>query len=220
MSKDNKQLIKENLALVHACARRFIGKGIEYDDLFQAGSIGIVKAAEKFDTSKGVKFSTYAVTVILGEIKNLFRTDGSVKVSRKLKELSLLINKESNKFCLKYSRMPSVEELAKILNKDAEDITIALNSSKSPISLSISKDNEENKEIDIDIPSEENENLTEKIALKQLLNNLEKEERSIIILRFFKDYTQSKTGKLLGLSQVQVSRKEKKILSKLRKELV
>ncbi len=217
MNNDNKKLIGENLALVHACAKKFKNKGIEYDDLFQSGCIGIVKAAEKFDKTKGVKFSTYAVTVILGEIKNLFRTGGSVKVSRNLKELYAMINKESDKFYIENSRVPTVEELSKILKKDVSDIAMALDSARIPISLSVADEQENCKEMEI--PAEENENITEQIALKQLLYNMAKEERSIIILRFFQDYTQSQTGEILGMSQVQVSRKEKKILTKLKDEL-
>ncbi len=220
MNKDKIQLSKENMGLVHACAKRFKDKGIEYDDLFQAGCEGLVKAINRFDIERGVKFSTYAIPVILGEIKKLFREGGSVKVSRTLKELSLAATRESNKFTIKNQRPPTINELSEILGVDVHQIVMALNALILPLSLSGTNkdDGEEAKEIDI--PVEECDILAEKIALKESLLNLKDKDRSIIILRFFKDFTQSKTAKLLGMSQVQISRKEKKILSELRQKLI
>lgn len=214
MNIKTNELICNNIRLVHACAKRFKGKGIEYDDLFQAGCLGLIKSAERFDQSKGVKFSTYAVPVVLGEIKTLFRNNSSIKISRELKDIALLINKESNKFLTKNGKSPTITQLSHILNISVDKIIMAMNCSASPVSLSgFAEDNRE-----IDIP-DNNEILNEKIALKQLIDKLNKDERAIIILRFFKEYTQSKTGEILGISQVQVSRKEKKILYKLKKEL-
>lgn len=206
------ELVCNNIALVRACASRFKNRGIEYDDLFQAGNLGLVKAAKKFDASRGTKFSTYAVPVILGEIKTLFRNNSNMKVSRSLKDISLLITKTNNKFLAENGTNPTISELSNSLDISSDKIIMALNSNLAPIS--ISSFYEENQCLDIpDI----DENLSEKIALKQILSNLNKNERALIILRFFKEYTQSKTGKILGLSQVQVSRKEKKILNKLKR---
>lgn len=213
ITKTNK-LICSNIGLVHACANRFKNKGIEYDDLVQAGNLGLIKAAKKFDESRGIKFSTYAVPVILGEIKTLFRNNSSIKVSRSLKDIALAIAKQSSKFLAENGKSPTINELSKILDISQDKVIMALNLNTTPASLS--NFSEDNKEIDIpDI----NENLSEKIALKQVISNLNKNERTLIILRFFKEYTQSKTGEILGLSQVQVSRKEKKILNKLKNYL-
>lgn len=206
------ELVCNNIALVRACASRFKNRGIEYDDLFQAGNLGLVKAAKKFDASRGTKFSTYAVPVILGEIKTLFRNNSNMKVSRSLKDISLLITKTSNKFLAENGTNPTISELSNLLDIPFDKIIMALNSNLVPIS--ISSFYEENQCLDIPYIDE---NLSEKMALKQILSNLNKNERALIILRFFKEYTQSKTGEILGLSQVQVSRKEKKILNKLKR---
>lgn len=205
-------LVKENLRLVHACCHKMSDKGIEYDDLYSAGCIGLVKAAKRFDESKGFKFSTYAVPVILGEIKQLFRENNSVKISRSLKELSLKVKRESDKLKAKLGREPTVAEIAKSLKVSAEEITEAVSASVAVKSLD--SDDFYNQ------PSVSTEEKTlNKIAVFQALEKLEPQEKALITLRFFHDKTQSDTAKALGLTQVQVSRKEKIALKALRNQL-
>jgi RNA polymerase sporulation-specific sigma factor len=215
MDNRDKQ-VNDNIGLVHALAKRFKGRGIEYDDLFQAGCVGLVKAIDAFDENRGFKFSTYAVPVILGEIKRLFRDGGSVKIGRALKELSLRASRECASFSAREGRTPTISELAKILEVEDTQAAQALNASKLPLSLS--SDEDCGGTIEVPVESGE-EQLSEKLALKQVLSELESDERALIILRFFKNYTQNKTGKMLSMTQVQVSRKEKKILERLKVKL-
>ncbi len=208
---------EEHLGLVHACAKRFKGKGIEYDDLFQAGCLGLVKAAEKFDKSLGNRFSTYAVPVILGEIKKLFRDGGSLKVSRGLRELSLKAAREVQSIISETGREPSISELAERLQLSVEQTAEALNAGHQPMSLTMS---DEDGESQTDIPTESpDEELTEHIALSSELARLDERDRTLIKLRFYKGLTQSKAGEILGMTQVQVSRREKKLLLYLRERL-
>ena len=212
---DRGQVISENIGLVHACAKKFKGRGIEYDDLFQAGCVGLVKAVDAFDKSRGVKLSTYAVPVILGEIKRLFRDGGSIKVGRSLKELSLKATRFISEFVGQNAREPSISELAKALSVEPAVAAQALEVSKIPISLTT--DSEDGQaEIAIEAPDER---LSELIALKQTVNKLDDKDRSIILLRFFKNHTQTQTAKILGMTQVQVSRRERVILNNLRVQL-
>lgn len=215
---DNReQIISENIGLVHACAKKFRGRGIEYDDLFQAGCVGLVKAVDAFDMSRGVKLSTYAVPVILGEIKRIFRDNGAIKVSRNLKELSLKVTKFVNEFTVQNSREPTINELATLLNIEPTLAAQALEVSKVPISLT---QNNETGQPQIDIPTEApDEHLAEIIALKQILNKLNNKDRTLILLRFFKNQTQTQTAKILGMTQVQVSRRERVILNNLKIQL-
>lgn len=215
--KNKDQIVKQNLGLVHSCAARFRGRGIEYDDLFQTGCIGLIKAIDNFDESKGFKLSTYAVPVILGEIKRLFREGGSVKVSRSLKELSIKVRRKHDEFLSQNGHEPSINELSEILGIASEEVVQALNASLVPISLSATEDEKEN-QIDIPCPSIE-ENLTETLSLKESINKLEPLDRSIIFLRFFKNLTQCQTAKKLGMTQVQISRRERKILQSLKLRL-
>lgn len=216
MDKREKK-ISDNLGLVHTCVKRFLGKGIEYDDLFQVGSIGLVKAVDRFDENRGVKFSTYAVPVILGEIRQLFRSSGSVKVGRSLKELSLRAKKECEIFYSKFARQPTIQELADILDVENTKAALALNASLPPMSLSSAGD-DDNCEIDIRVESQDVE-LVDKIALKEMISKLSATDRSIIILRFFENKTQKDTGEMLDMTQVQVSRREKKILLEMRNSM-
>lgn len=220
MNKNDKReaAINENLGLVHACAKRFKGRGIEYDDLFGAGCLGLVKAVDNFDEEKGFKFSTYAVPVILGEIKRLFRDGGAVKVSRSLKELSLKATREISGFIASFGREPTINELAEILNTTPEKAAEALNASALPVSLSA---NDDDSSIQIDIPTETpEEKLTELLSLEQIIDELDEEDKKLITLRFFKNKTQSQTAEILSTTQVQISRREKKILLSMRKKLV
>lgn len=212
---DNRdEFINNNIKLVYACANKFRNKGIEFDDLVGAGNLGLVKAVDAFDESRNVKFSTYAVPVILGEIKCLFRSGGAVKVGRSLKELSLKIKKASENFLKKEGREPSINELATILSVDREQISEAMEASIVPISLTV-EDPDGTNQIDIPVESHD-EKVSELIALKDVVGKLPAKDRSIIILRFFKNQTQTQTAKVLGMTQVQVSRREKVILKELR----
>lgn len=211
------EFIESNLGLVHACATRFKGKGIEYDDLYSAGCVGLIKATDHFDTERGLCFSTYAVPVILGEIRRLFRDGGTVKVSRGLKELSLKINRTIKDFRDKNGFEPTILQIAEIMELEPQQIAEAINAGTQPLSLTADNESGE-KQIDIPVAPPE-EKLTELMALRQIITELEETEQQIIILRFFKNKTQSETGKTLNMSQVQISRKEKKILEKMRTKL-
>lgn len=215
---DNRgQVISENIGLVHACAKKFKGRGIEYDDLFQAGCVGLVKAVDAFDKSRGVKLSTYAVPVILGEIKRLFRDGGAIKVGRSLKELSLKATRFVNDFTAQNAREPTINELAQALAVEPSMAAQALEVSRVPMSLTADG---EDGQVEIDIPIEApDERLSELIALKQTVNKLNDKDRSLIFLRFFKNQTQTQTAKILGMTQVQVSRRERVILNSLKVQL-
>ena len=214
--KLSQPLAEENLGLVHLCANRFRGKGIEYEDLYSAGCLGLVKAAKGFDPERGVKFSTYAVPVILGEIKRLFRDGGSMRVSRSLKELSLRLQKVCADFFQREGREPAVSELAELTGCDEGDISEALCASQPMISLTASDDGEG--QIDVPVESPDGR-ITDLVALRQVMSGLSDEDRVLLELRYFRELTQAKTAKILGMTQVQVSRREKKLLAMLRKEL-
>ncbi len=210
--------VKDNLALVHALCSRFKNRGIEYEELYSAGCMGLVKAVNRFNPELGLKLSTYAVPVILGEIKRLFRDGGTVKVSRSLKELSMRINRESKSFCDKYSRSPTVNELSKLLGESEEKIADAINCARYPLSLTNGFDDGDNSELQL--PSEDTtDKLTEKLALGEVIKLLDSRDKKIIELRYFKYRTQTETAKELNMSQVQVSRREKKILGFMREKL-
>ncbi|MBQ8297989.1 MAG: sigma-70 family RNA polymerase sigma factor [Ruminococcus sp.] len=208
---------EENLGLVHLCANKFRGRGIEYDDLYSAGCIGLLKAVKAFDTDRGVKFSTYAVPVILGEIKRLFRDGGTVKVSRSLKELSLRVQKLCESFRQTEGREPTISELAKLSGEDESDISEALCVSQPVLSLTAGDDDEG--QIDIPVEAPDNE-IVDILALRQIMSALEDKDRALLELRYFRGLTQSKTAQALGMTQVQVSRREKKLLTKMREELL
>lgn len=211
------RFIQENMGLVHACAHRFQGKGIEYDDLFSAGSMGLVKAVDGFDQNRGVQFSTYAVPVILGEIRRLFRDGGSVKVSRSLKELSVRVNREREQFILVNGIEPTIGQLADRLELSVEQVVEALGAGTPPISLTESPD-EGGGQIDIPVDSLD-ERITNHISLEEVMKLLDTRDRLIIQRRYFDYKTQSEIAKELGMTQVQVSRREKKILVFLRSQL-
>ncbi|MBR5309549.1 MAG: sigma-70 family RNA polymerase sigma factor [Oscillospiraceae bacterium] len=214
---DRDLLITENMGLVHSCAHRFSGRGIEYEDLFQAGCMGLVKAFDAFDRERGVRFSTYAVPVILGEMKRLFRDGGTVKVSRTLKELSLKTTRERELFTLREGREPTVSELAEILSVTEEEITEAICAAAPVISLTAGED-EGGGQTDVPVESPE-EQITERLSVIKAVSDLDERDRRIIKLRYYQNRTQTETAKELGMTQVQVSRREKKILEILRKEL-
>ncbi|MBE6862780.1 MAG: sigma-70 family RNA polymerase sigma factor [Ruminococcus sp.] len=210
-------LAEENLGLVHLCANKFRGRGIEYDELYSAGCIGLLKAVKAFDTDRGVKFSTYAVPVILGEIKRLFRDGGTVKVSRSLKELSLRVQRLCEHFMQKNGREPTVAELAELSGEDESDVAQALCVSQPVLSLTSGDESEGQ----IDVPSEAPDGeIVDILALRQIMAALDEKDRALLELRYFRGLTQSKTAKALGMTQVQVSRREKKLLSRMREELL
>ena len=213
------EFIERNLGLVHACAGRFKGRGIEYEELYAAGCLGLVKACDGFDTGRGVCFSTYAVPVILGEIKKLFRDGGTVKVSRSLKELSLKIGAERERCLKKTGREPGVTQLAQTLNRTPEQIAVAIRASLPVLSLTPSDDEEGQREWDVPVDSPE-ESLSDRIGLAEVMERLEPRDRQMIRLRFFGGRTQSETARELGTTQVQVSRRERKILQWMREQLL
>ena len=210
---------EKNLGLVHLCVKRFKGRGIEYDDLYSAGCVGLIKAIDAFDEERGVQFSTYAVPVILGEIKRLFRDGGAIKVSRSLKELSLKVVREKEKFIKENSRDPQLSELSERLGAAEEEIVEALNVSSPPVSLTDEDESGEGRQLDIRVENHE-EQIAELLSLKELVNSLESRDRRLIILRYLRGKTQTETAKELSMTQVQVSRREKKILTALREKLL
>ncbi len=214
---ERNEFIAKNLGLVHSCCGKFKGRGIEYDDLFQAGCMGLIKATEGFDESRGLMFSTYAVPVILGEIKRMFRDGGSVKVGRTLKELSLKVVRENERLSKVLGREPTVNEIADSLKVTPEGVSEALCAAQPTMSLTV--ENEDGiSEYDIAVEGE-NEKLLEHISLKEVLATLPDNDRELIILRYYKSKTQTETASLLGMTQVQVSRRERVILSKMRQML-
>lgn len=216
-SEVKKPAAEDNLGLVHLCANKFRGRGIEYEELYSAGCIGLLKAVKAFDHNRGVRFSTYAVPVILGEIKRLFRDGGAVHVSRSLKELSLKVQKLCDEFRHSEGREPTVSELSELSGESQEDISEALCVSRPLISLT-SGDEEEGQ---IDVPVESpDESIVDVLALRQIMSRLDTNDRALLELRYFRNMTQSKTAAALGMTQVQVSRREKKLLTQMRKELL
>ena len=217
MSDIKKPLAEENLGLVHLCANKFRGRGIEYEELYSAGCIGLLKAVKSFDTERGVKFSTYAVPVIIGEIKRLFRDGGMIKVSRSLKELSFQIQKIRENFLKLNGREPLLSELSELSGADVSEVSEALCVSQRVMSLTAGNDDENQ----IDIPSESPDTeIVDILALRQIMAEMEKPDRFLLELRYFKGFTQSKTAEILGMTQVQVSRRERKLLLYIREKLL
>ena len=222
-TKAMNKLIELNLPLVTSISKKFINRGYDYEDIYQIGCMGLVKAINNFDDNYNVKFSTYAVPMIIGEIKRFLRDDGIIKVSRNVKSLAKKLHFDKEALTKKLNRDPSIEELAEFSGIDKEEILFALESSASMQYLyEVIHQDDGAPVLLIDKLSEnaaEDKNLTEKIALKEALNSLDVKSRQIIVLRYFKDKTQIQVAKMLGISQVQVSRIEKKVLSEMRKQL-
>lgn len=217
------QLVEENTGLVWCVVRRFFGRGAEKEDLFQIGAIGLLKAIDKFDLSFQVKFSTYAVPMISGEIKRFLRDDGMIRVSRSLKELSTQIFAMREKMMSTNGQEPTVEELAQELNVEKEMIvqamesTIEVDSIYRPI---YQKDGDEIALVDkIEDKEQKEESVLNRFMLLQLLKQLDKVERRLLYLRYFEEQSQTQIGQEMGLTQVQVSRMEKKIIEKLRHQV-
>lgn len=209
--------IESNLGLVHSICKRFCGRGIEYDDLYQAGCIGLIKASDAFDDERGLCFSTYAVPVIMGEVRRLFRDGGAVKVSRSVKELYMRISREKNIMEQKLGREPSVSELANALQVTCEEITEAVCALQPTVSLTYQG---EDGVCEAELPTvSTEEQIADRLTLDEAFLKLTENEKQIMNCRYYMFLTQSKTAKILNMTQVQVSRAEKKILSKLREIL-
>ena len=218
-TKNREEFIQQNLGLVHACAGRFRSRGIEYDDLYAAGCVGLIKAYDGFDWGRGVCFSTYAVPVILGEIKKLFRDGGTVKVSRSIKELGIKASAVREKLLKEMGSEPTVSQIAQRLNASAEQVAMALKAGLPAISLTPAGENDGNRELDIPIDSPEEE-LTDRISLQEVMQRLSPEEQKLIRLRYFCGRTQSETARMLNTTQVQISRRERKLLGMMRQQLI
>ncbi len=200
---------------MHSLANRLRGKGIDYEELYSAGCLGLVKACDNFEPERGLCFSTYAVPVIMGEMKRLFRDSGAVKVSRGLKELSLKASRAAERLASKGIE-PRVSDIAKELGVSCEEAAEALSAAMPAVSLTVEEDGGE-----ADVPQDSGENtLIERLALRQCLEELSEDERLLITLRYFRELTQCETARLMGLTQVQVSRKERKILAGIREKLI
>ncbi len=222
-------LIEKNLGLVHTIVRRFLGRGVEPEDLFQIGTIGLMKAVDKFDTSYDVKFSTYAVPMITGEIKRFLRDDGPVKVSRTLKERAMKVKMARARLQGELGREPGLEEIARETGIEPEDIVMAMESETRVESIYSSVYQDDGSEIYLvdkvaagpggcgsGSQDPEKESLINHLLLQQLLSTLKEQERQLIVLRYYRNHTQTEVASILGISQVQVSRLEKKILLHMR----
>ena len=217
------RLIEMNLPLVSSLSKKFLNRGYDYEDIFQIGCIGLVKAIKNFDDSFNVKFSTYAVPMIIGEIKRFLRDDGMIKVSRNIKSLARKIHFDREELTKKLDREPTIEELSEYSGVDKEELVFAVESASSLQYLYDTIHQDDGAPVLlIDKLSEkgvEDTDMVDKIALKEALRSLDEKSRQIIMLRYFKDKTQVQVAKMLGISQVQVSRIEKKVLTVMRDKL-
>ena len=225
-SKDDMtKLLEDNNGLIWSIVRRFSGRGYEIEDLYQIGSIGLIKAIQRFDTSFEVRLSTYAVPYILGEIKRHIRDDGPIKVSRSIKELNVKILELQKQYFNKHGKEITLEEISKELRISKEEITMALDSTRPVDSIESTKytDNKTDKTISIleqiSTGKDEQTEITNRIAIKNLIGELNDRVKEIIMLRYYKQKTQMQVSKILGITQVQVSRIERKVLDNMRRKL-
>ncbi|MGN1351707.1 MAG: SigB/SigF/SigG family RNA polymerase sigma factor [Clostridia bacterium] len=215
-------IINNNQGLVWNIVARFSGRGYEKEELYQIGAIGLIKAVKRFDFSFGVKFSTYAVPYIMGEIKRFIRDDGPIKISRSIKELNSKINELQNKNLKEAGQELSVKEVARKLNVSKEEVAVAIESARPLESINEEAYNEENGESKISKISNKEDDvnkLINRLTINRLIQELDEREKKIIILRYFREKTQTEVANLLGISQVQVSRIEKKILNSMRTKI-
>ena len=216
-------LLGNNVLLIKSIVKRFTNKGVEYDDLYQLGCVGFLKAIKNFDEKFGVVFSTYAVPMIIGEIKRFLRDDGSIKVSRIIKSQARNINRFIEEKCTDGGEPPTLDEICAALNMEREEVVLALDSSKMPLSLSETVDDgsgDKSIELIDKIPSSEKEDdMIDKILLKSMIERLPERERKVIIMRYYRDNTQSEIAEALGVSQVQISRIENKIIKQFKSQL-
>lgn len=217
------ELTLQNRGLIWASARKFTGRGVDIEDLFQIGAIGLIKAINKFDTGYNVEFSTYAVPMILGEIRRFLRDDGIIKVSRNLKEIASSAKNAAEKIYLKEGREATLLEIAQSINCSVGDVTLSLEATQPTESIYRSICDGENSQIllidKINICPDGEENLLTNMALRQAIDTLAPREKQILLLRYYKEKTQSEVAKIMGVSQVQISRIEKKLLGILRKKI-
>ena len=223
--EDMTKLVEDNNGLIWSIVRRFSGRGFEIDDLYQIGCIGFIKSIQRFDTSFEVRLSTYAVPYILGEIKRFIRDDGPIKVSRSIKELNVKIVELQKEYYNKYGKEITLEEISKELRISKEEITMALDSTRPVDSIEDAqyRDNKTDKTVSIleqlSTGKDEQTEIINKIAIKNLISELGEKEKEIIMLRYYKQKTQMQVSKILGITQVQVSRIEKKILGEMKRKL-
>lgn len=219
------RLIRQNNGLIWSIVKRFMNRGYEVEDLYQIGCMGFIKSIKRFDTNFEVKLSTYSVPYILGEIKRFIRDDGPIKVSRSIKELNVKINELKKHHLLKTGKEITIEEICKELKVEKEDVIIAIESTNTVESIdgAAGSENKDGKQLTIfekiSTGKNEEEIITNKMVVNQLINELEDRDKEIILLRFFKEKTQMEVAKVLGISQVQVSRIERKILNNMKAKL-
>ncbi len=212
------ELIEQNSPLIKSVIRRYRNKGVDYEDLYQLGCIGFLKAIRNFSDSFGVKFSTYAVPMIAGEVKRFLRDDGYIKVSRSVKSLASKINYYIEDYKNKNGDSPSIETIAQEFGIDAQEAVFVLDSAKFPVSLYDKTDDENNRTLMDKLASKETvEDNLDRIVLKDAIQSLDEREKKIILLRYYRDKTQSEVARVLNVSQVQISRLENKILEKLKR---
>ena len=213
-------LVTENMPLIKSIVKRYGNVHVEYEDLMQLGAMGLIKAVNNFDSAYNVKFSTYAVPMIAGEIKRFIRDDGAVKVSRALKTLSVKMHAYIDEYIQTNGESPSLDKLSEVFGVDKQEIVFAMDSNKYPLSIYEKFDDESSGSIIDRLPAKGNgDELIENILLKKLLAELPEREKTVIKLRYYKDMTQSEVAKVLGVSQVQISRIESKVIGKMRKQL-
>ena len=226
LAQDNNEeameiLIKNNSGLIWNIVKRFMGRGYETDDLYQIGSIGLIKAIKRFDINLDVQLSTYAVPYIMGEIKRFLRDDGMLKVSRQTKELAIKIKHIQSEYMNKVGEELSITKISEILKVSKEEIAAAIDSNNIVDSIYSTEGQDTDRMLIEKITDEKDEynNLVDKITLDKIISNLEEREKKVVILRFYKEKTQAQVGKILGITQVQVSRIEKRVLEKMRLKL-
>ena len=215
-------LLEHNSSLLKSILKRYLGKGVEYDDLYQLSCMGFLKAISGFDESFGVRFSTYAVPMIAGEIKRFLRDDGSVKVSRAMKKSAREMNRYIEQYAFEHGAQPSVKELAAVFSMDEGEVVFTLGSSRMPVSIYEQGEYKDEKSATLaeKLPSKENpEDMIEKMVLKSAIEKLDERDKKIVFLRYFRDMTQSEVAKAIGVSQVQISRIESRIMREFKKEL-
>ena len=215
------KLIEENSPLIKSVIKRYKDKGVEYDDLFQLGSLGFLKAINNFDESFNVKFSTYAVPMIAGEVKRFLRDNGIIKVSRSTKTLNLEITKFINEYSTLYEKSPNIDEIAKKFNISSADVVYAMESGRQPLSLNsvVGEDGESNQMLIEKIESYNMDQSMDMFLIYNIIKTMSKRDKKIIMLRFFRDKTQKEIADELGVSQVQVSRLENKIINQIKKKI-
>ena len=214
---DEDKLVTENMGLINMAIKRYLGFGVDYEDLFQIGAVGLIKAARGFDASKNLKFSTYAVAKIIGEVKTYLRDNGEIKVPRSVKEQKFRIERTHTELLRELGREPRISEISQRCGIAVDDIVYALDATQSTVSLDLPPDEGG---VTVGSDGQEEEQTLNRVMIAQLLSTLQANERRLIVLRFFNDKTQAEISKELGLSQVAVSRLEKKVLQKLKEKAV